>query len=130
MTSEQSGPAQDPLDRGIVLFNEKRYFEAHEVWEDLWRGAHGEIRAYYQGLVQVAVGLHHMSHGNLSGGRRVLERGLQKLLDGPGASCGLDNTLLMNDIRRTLETGLAGEIRIRVLRPKPASSGEANAEQV
>jgi predicted metal-dependent hydrolase len=28
---------QEALDRGINLFNEQRFFEAHEEWEQEWR---------------------------------------------------------------------------------------------
>ena len=52
---------------GIVLFNEREFFEAHEVWEDLWSEAHGVERKFYQGLIQAAVGLCHFVNGNLGG---------------------------------------------------------------
>ena len=38
----------DPYDprylAGILFFNEGDYFEAHEVWEDLWAESHGDER--------------------------------------------------------------------------------------
>jgi len=52
---------------GIVLFNEQDFFEAHEVWEDLWADSHGNERRFYQGLIQAAVGLCHYGNGNLGG---------------------------------------------------------------
>ena len=35
---------------GIVLFNRGDYFEAHEVWEELWADSHGTERKFHQGL--------------------------------------------------------------------------------
>jgi uncharacterized protein len=52
---------------GILLFNAGDFFEAHEVWEDLWADSHGPQRRFYQGLIQAAVGLCHFGNGNLNG---------------------------------------------------------------
>jgi hypothetical protein len=52
---------------GIVLFNRGDYFEAHEVWEDLWMEPAGPDKPFYQGLIQAAVGLCHFCNGNVRG---------------------------------------------------------------
>ena len=52
---------------GVLFFNERDFFEAHEVWEDLWAESHGDERRFYQGLIQAAVGLFHFGGGNLGG---------------------------------------------------------------
>jgi hypothetical protein len=52
---------------GILFFNERDFFEAHEVWEDLWSESHGDERRFYQGMIQAAVGLFHFENGNLGG---------------------------------------------------------------
>ena len=57
--------------KGIEYFNECEYFEAHEVWEELWTEYRGELRHFYQGLIQVAVALHHFGNGNIRGARKV-----------------------------------------------------------
>src|SRR5262245_58394393 len=49
---------------GIVLFNEQAFFEAHEVWEDVWIEKSGLERKFYQGLIQAAVSLCHFGNGN------------------------------------------------------------------
>lgn len=65
----------DPYDprylAGIVLFNAGDYFEAHEVWEDLWAESHGDQRRFFQGLIQAAVGLCHFGNGNLGGAAKL-----------------------------------------------------------
>lgn len=61
----------DRLSAGVGLFNQGRYFEAHEVWEDLWSESHGDERRFYQGLIQAAVGLFHFSEGNLGGAAKL-----------------------------------------------------------
>ncbi len=52
---------------GVLFFNDRDFFEAHEVWEDLWAESHGDERRFYQGLIQAAVGLFHFGGGNLGG---------------------------------------------------------------
>jgi predicted metal-dependent hydrolase len=56
---------------GLELFNTGRYFEAHEVLEDLWRITPGPEREFYQGLIQLAVILHHLGKKNFRGAANV-----------------------------------------------------------
>ena len=56
---------------GITYFNECDFFEAHEAWEDVWSEHQGESRRFYQGLIQVAVCLHHFGNGNTRGARKL-----------------------------------------------------------
>lgn len=64
---------------GRDLFHARRYFDCHEVWEDLWRQSTGPRRQLLQGLIQAAVGCHHWQHGNPVGARRVWSRSLLNL---------------------------------------------------
>jgi uncharacterized protein len=69
---------------GIQLLNSGNYFEAHEVLEDVWREAPVDEKKFWQGLVQVAVALHHHSTGNLVGAKSVMARAARNL--GPCSS--------------------------------------------
>jgi predicted metal-dependent hydrolase len=93
----------DLLEAGINFFNAGRYFEAHEAWEDLWRESGGPLRLFYQGLVQAAVGMHHLSKGNVNGARAQLGKSLEKLRQYPGAFCQLDNSRLVADLQVVLQ---------------------------
>jgi len=66
---------QEPFDprylKGIEYFNECDFFEAHEVWEELWADVTGDGRKFYQGLIQVAVCLHHFGNGNIRGAKKL-----------------------------------------------------------
>lgn len=57
--------------QGIALFNQGEYFDAHEVWEDLWHDTAGPERRFYQALIQVAVAVYHAGNGNRHGARRL-----------------------------------------------------------
>ncbi len=64
---------------GVQYFNEKDFFECHEVLEEMWRHARGEKSRFYQGLIQAAVCLYHWSNGNFDGARRLAQTALEKL---------------------------------------------------
>jgi predicted metal-dependent hydrolase len=65
---------------GVELFNRGEFFEAHEVWEDLWRDGPPAERRFFQGLIQAAVAALHWSRGNAAGARRLYHSG-RKYMD-------------------------------------------------
>jgi len=85
--------------RGIQLFNEAEFFQAHEVLEDVWREAGQPERRFLQGLIQVAVALHHHSQGNAVGARSLLARAARNLSGYPEAFGGLH----LQELRAALE---------------------------
>jgi len=72
-TCNDSPPRQ--LLQAIREFNGRAWFECHETVEDLWIGSEGEIRDFYQGIIQVAVALHHWRNGNFGGAVSLLKGG-------------------------------------------------------
>ena len=68
-----------PLSPGRVAFNRGDYFQAHELWEDVWHGLEGAERIFVQALIQIAAGLHHLQQGRRSPAAGLLRKGLTKL---------------------------------------------------
>ena len=85
---------------GIALFNAEEFFEAHEALEDVWRESTGNDRQFFQGLVQVAVGLHHYSTGNKVGAQSVLARALENLRGYPSHYSGIRLDSVRKDVAR------------------------------
>ena len=56
---------------GIEHFNVCDFFEAHEVWEELWSDDRSDSRKFLQGLIQAAVALHHFGNGNIRGAKKL-----------------------------------------------------------
>ena len=84
------------LARGVELFNAGAFYDCHEAFEDVWRSTAPEPRDLWQGLIQVAVGLHHaIDRGRPSPGRRVLARGRRRLATLPSPCHGLDLAALL-----------------------------------
>ena len=56
------------LDRGIELFNDGHFWEAHEAWEGDWMpDRKGPDSGFYKGLIQVAAGCLHYTRRNRRG---------------------------------------------------------------
>lgn len=72
-TCDESPPGQ--LLQGIREFNRRDWHECHETVEDLWIGAAGETRDFYQGIIQIAIALHHWRNGNYGGAVSLLKGG-------------------------------------------------------
>src|SRR5438309_10994919 len=70
-------------ERGIRLFNAREFYDAHEVWEDVWRESEGLEKKFLQGLIQAAVAFHHHSTGNVAGACSLMERARKNLAGCP-----------------------------------------------
>ena len=70
---------QNLFEKGLHFFNSGDYYQAHEVWEDLWRTTEGPVRVFYQGLIQAAVGLYHLQRGNEKGARGQIGKSIGHL---------------------------------------------------
>jgi predicted metal-dependent hydrolase len=88
---------------GIALFNQGRFFDAHEVLEDVWRAAPQDEKKIWQGLIQVAVALHHYSTGNRVGMRSVLVRAMKNLGAHPRDFYGIQVPGLLKSLTQWLE---------------------------
>ncbi len=93
-----SGVPSDLYKQGVNLFNQGKFFEAHEVLEDVWRTASGLEKQFLQGLIQVAVALHHHSTGNIVGARSLLLRAGHKLEGCPDHFQGIK----LEELRRSM----------------------------
>jgi uncharacterized protein len=87
-------------ERGLELFNRGEFFDAHEVLEDVWRAAPPAEKKFLQGLIQVAVGLHHHSRGNVVGARSLLTRAQRNLSAYPALHGGIDLAGLRAQVER------------------------------
>jgi predicted metal-dependent hydrolase len=65
--------------KGVALFNARKFFEAHEVWEELWLVEPEPEKTFLQGLIQLAAAYHHHGRGNPRGTQSLLAAGLAKL---------------------------------------------------
>lgn len=94
---------------GIDCFNAGAFFEAHEVWEDLWTECQGQSRRFYQGLIQMAVCLHHFGNGNTRGARKLYDSCRKYLEAYRPYHEGIDLDRLLTDLQRCCAAILESE---------------------
>jgi predicted metal-dependent hydrolase len=100
---------------GILFFNRHDFFEAHEVWEDLWADTPGEDRRFYQALIQAAVVLYHLGNGNWRGARKLYHSSLNYMKPYGSSYRGLDTDQFWREMQQCLaEVLVEGEPKQRV----------------
>ncbi len=101
--------AAQACQRAIELFDERRFFEAHEFFEYVWKadGIEAGDRRFWQGVTQVAVGCCHAQRGNARGARTLLERAAANLSHYPSLHQSIDTAALIrltDDIARQIRS--------------------------
>jgi predicted metal-dependent hydrolase len=88
--------------KGIDEFNRGRFFEQHEVLEELWHLERREIRKLYQGILQIGVAFHHLRRRNYHGVVYMLTRGSMYLRPFAPACQGVNVAALLAAAQRAL----------------------------
>ena len=92
---DEATPLMSALRATACLWRQGLFFEAHERLEDEWRALGGRRRSALRGVIQLAVALHHLAHGNARGAASLVAKG-RGHLERDGA------TLAEVDVRATL----------------------------
>lgn len=64
--------------QGVEEFNQQQFYPCHDTLEALWMEAAEPERAFYQGIIQIAVGCYHLSNDNKRGAAILLGEGTRK----------------------------------------------------
>jgi hypothetical protein len=99
--------------KGIQLFNQKKFFAAHEELELAWRDEKEEIRDLYRGILQIGVAYYHIQHRNFSGAQKMFVRAEKWLGPYSGYFMNINIGKLKNDatkISRLLRNGELDDI--------------------
>jgi len=89
--------------RGLEEFNGERFFEAHEVLEDLWHEYRESDRTFIQGLIQIAAAFYHLQSRNLKGAASQFTKGNEKLTHFLPAYKDVLVAKLLDDVRENLQ---------------------------
>jgi predicted metal-dependent hydrolase len=101
---------EDVVRGGALLFDDGRFFEAHEAWEAHWLVEKDETRRLLlQGLIQIAAALHKLVDKRAPApAASLFAKGLAKLDACPPRALGLDVARFREGVRacaRDLERG-------------------------
>jgi hypothetical protein len=107
------------LREGVDLFNQERFWEAHEVLEEIWHPAKGDDRDIIQGLILTAAALVHFQKNEKVVCISILGRAREKL----GARDhfkSVDIARLRVRIEKILKDNVPQLLRIEWVKAKPA----------
>ena len=85
----KSSEKVERFERGLAHFNAQEFFEAHEVWEEVWLVEGEPEKTFLQGIIQIAAAFHHYRRGNSDGAETLLAAGIVKLARFPANHRGL-----------------------------------------
>lgn len=109
--------------KGLALFNQGEYFEAHELLEAAWNEDIGAGRELYRAVLQVAVAYLQIERGNYNGAVKMFWRLRQWIEPLPDICRDVDVARLREDARRVYEEVIAlgkdgiGQLDRALLRP-------------
>ena len=95
---------EDLFIKGLVEYNSRNFYDAHEFWEELWSDYKLQEPNLIQGLIQVSVGYFHLSNLNKKGAIGLFTKCIKKLT--PYSSSTLlpiNISLILLDVRCTLD---------------------------
>ena len=93
---------EDTLLNALNLFNDQKWYEAHDAFEDIWNILDGDERQIIQGILQVAVSQFHLSKGNLNGATILIGEGLGRIKDRTNVNLGIDLETLCECLEKLL----------------------------
>lgn len=86
------------LAKGAAEWDERRFFDAHETWEELWMEEPRPIRSFFQGLILLAAGLHHWTGTHKPRGVQTkLATGIERLAPYAPAYLGINAATMIAD---------------------------------
>ncbi len=88
---------------GMKLFNSYKWYESHDVFEEIWHESVGSERQVLQGILQVAVAQVHIENRNINGATILYGEALGRLKRYQSADFGLDIVGLCKCISKRLE---------------------------
>ena len=100
------------FEEGKSKYLRGEYFDAHEIWEDLWSDYYLIDRKLIQGLIQLCVSLVHLDNGNLKGAKSLIKKSIEKFSQFEKTDRSINLKLLKEDLI-TLEKEYKSLTRVR-----------------
>jgi hypothetical protein len=92
------------IERAVQLFNDERYWEAHEVLEQVWKSATGTEKEILNGIILVAAAFVHDEKNEQDIGVSILQRARRKLEGASGKYYGIDITVIQDRISEIINS--------------------------
>ncbi|OCR01128.1 hypothetical protein BCD67_17310 [Oscillatoriales cyanobacterium USR001] len=88
--------------QAVEQFNSRDFYACHDTLEALWMEAREPEKRFYQGFLQIAVALYHLSNQNWRGATILLGEGINRLNYYQPDYAGIDVTTLIEQSSQLL----------------------------
>jgi hypothetical protein len=89
---------------GVEQFNQQEFYACHDTLEALWMESTEPDKTFYQGVLQLAVGLYHLSNHNWRGAVILLGEGSNRLRRYQPSYAAIDVSSLLDQSYTLLTT--------------------------
>ncbi|XP_071697338.1 uncharacterized protein [Rutidosis leptorrhynchoides] len=101
-----NGNNSSKFTEAVALFNSRDFYGSHDVLESIWNDSEDPVRSLVHGILQCAVGFHHLFNQNHKGAMMEMGEGLCKLRklnldDGPFHQFERDMSAVLDFIYKT-----------------------------
>ena len=93
---------EDNFFNALNLFNNQKWYEAHDAFEDIWNTLDGDERQVIQGILQVSVSQFHLSKGNRNGATILLGEGYGRIKNRTNVDLGIKLETLCKCLEKLL----------------------------
>ncbi len=93
---------KDSFNEAIDLFNNQKWYEAHDAFEDIWNDLVGDERQVVQGILQISVSQFHLNKGNVNGAMILIGEGLGRIRYRISDNLGIDLLTLCGNLESLL----------------------------
>ncbi len=100
------------ISKGIELFNDAEFFEAHDFFEEIWSDSPADEKFFFQALVHVSVASFHLISGKTSGAVSQYGKGIKKLKPYSPVFLNIDVELLINSVEKLLQELKGSKVQI------------------
>ena len=102
--AEENACIKQRFEQAVDEFNRRLFFECHETLEEIWMDDPRPVeREFFQGVLQIAVGFHHLIGLNYTGARNLLRRGIARVDRFYPERYGVNAAELVRAARRCLD---------------------------
>jgi len=101
--SERHTYLPEPFHKGRQAFNQQNFYEAHEHFEEAWRGTDGEPREFFRAFIHISGGFYRLTQNRLEAARKFFSHAQKWLKFFPGSHHGYDINELKQNIEQLIE---------------------------
>lgn len=102
--SEHHTSLPEPFHKGSQAFNQQNFYEAHEHFEEAWRGTAGEAREFFRAFIHISGGFYRLTQDRPEAARKFFANAQKWLRIFPDSHHGYDINELKQNLGQLIET--------------------------